>query len=199
MTLRPSTADSTEIAGVIIASPKKKAAPTTPRMRTKLSLAPQRLLGKHHKGKDAAFTLVVGAHQDQHIFDRHDEDERPDQQRDDGDNVAMHIAAGARHMGKGFTHRVERRSSDVAKDDTDAGEGEFELAAELGTRLRIAAGGHFTGLSLMLRPKAASPPFYSTVTTERHSAGRPVIVMGLAGFGGFAPGFGARHGFSLYQ
>ena len=105
------------------------------------ALAPQCLLGEHHKGEDAAFTLVVGTHQDQHIFDRHDEDERPDQQRDDGDNVAMHIAAGARHMGKGFAHRIERASSDVAEDDTDAGEGELELAAELGTRFRIAAGG----------------------------------------------------------
>ena len=39
MTLRPSTAESTDMAGVIMASPKKKAAPIMPSARTNAALA----------------------------------------------------------------------------------------------------------------------------------------------------------------
>ena len=37
----------------------------------------QRPLGKRHQGQCAAFTLVVGTQQDEHIFGGNDEDQRP--------------------------------------------------------------------------------------------------------------------------
>jgi len=105
MTFRPSTADGNggrdhrvaeEEGSANDAENEDKAAPLS-----------QRLLGENHERQDAAFALIVGAHQDQHVFDGDDENERPDQQGYDGKNVLMHIAAGARHMGQRFPHRIE--------------------------------------------------------------------------------------------
>jgi len=52
--LRPSTADSTEIAGVIMLSPKNSAAPNTPRAAS--SIAVRRLFGTAHR-----FSRVISA------------------------------------------------------------------------------------------------------------------------------------------
>ncbi len=69
---------------------------------------PERLLGEHDEGEDSAFALVVGAHQNQDVFDRHDEDESPDQQGHDAEHILMHVAAGTPHVGESFAHRVKR-------------------------------------------------------------------------------------------
>ncbi len=93
MTVRPSTAESTDMAGVIMASPKKKAAPTMPRTSTKPPLRFSACLDQHDEREDAAFALVVGAHEQDDVFERDDEDQRPDQQRDDAEHGQAQVAA----------------------------------------------------------------------------------------------------------
>ena len=71
------------------------------------------------EGKDAAFPVVIGLHGNDHIFNGGQQRHRPDHQRQRTDNkiftngrkttVALH---------DGF-HHVQRRSSDVAINDTD--------------------------------------------------------------------------------
>ena len=60
-TSMPSTAESTEIAGVMIASPKNSAAPTTPSARIQTGRLAKALLRQRHQRQRAAFALVVGA------------------------------------------------------------------------------------------------------------------------------------------
>jgi hypothetical protein len=50
----------------------------------------QHPLAKRHQGQRAAFAVIVGAQQDQHVFDGHDQDQRPDDQRKN----AQYIGAG---------------------------------------------------------------------------------------------------------
>ena len=65
-TLRPSTADSTEIAGVIMLSPKNNAAPKMPSVASASDgatalRAPHRRTQRDER-HDAALAVVVGAH-----------------------------------------------------------------------------------------------------------------------------------------
>ena len=83
---RPSSADSTEIAGVMIASPENSDGAATPRTKATCAL-PERALGERLQRQDAAFALVVGLHQEQHVFRRDDDQQRPDDQRDDADDL----------------------------------------------------------------------------------------------------------------
>ena len=66
---RPSTADSTEIAGVITESPKNSAAPMMPSMQHQRRAPAERAVRQRHQRQRAALAVIVGAQQDQHVFD----------------------------------------------------------------------------------------------------------------------------------
>ena len=143
MTVRPSTAETTEIAGVIIASPKKKAAPTMPRKSANPPFRFSHCLDENDEREDAAFTAVVGAHQQEDVFERDDEDQRPDEERGDADHiVAQAVGASAGDMVERFAHRIERAGADVAEDDAERGKG--QLAGYSGC---APAGSALAGLS----------------------------------------------------
>ncbi len=76
-TSSPSTADNTEIAGVITLSPKNKATPINPAVTMNAypaSVVAHRLSRQRQQRHAAAFTLVVGAHDEAEVLHRHDED-----------------------------------------------------------------------------------------------------------------------------
>ena len=70
---RPSSAESTEIAGVIMASPENSAEPATPEKKCERRPPSERALGQRHQRQHAALALVVGPHQEQHVFDGDDD------------------------------------------------------------------------------------------------------------------------------
>ena len=84
-TFRPSTADSTEIAGVIMLSPKNSAAPRIPSADSTPDDACTRPLAEpaHQRDQrhDAALAVVVGAHHQRDVGEGDDDHHRPEDQR----------------------------------------------------------------------------------------------------------------------
>jgi hypothetical protein len=73
---------------------------------------------QRQQGEGAAFALVVGAHCHEHIFDRHDEHQRPEDQADDPEDVKPVDRQRVRPE-EAFLHGVERRRADIAVDHAD--------------------------------------------------------------------------------
>ena len=66
---RPSSAERTEIAGVIIGVAREQGRPDDPEEKGQRRLLSERALRERLERKDAALALVVGQHQEQaHIF-----------------------------------------------------------------------------------------------------------------------------------
>ena len=71
------------------------------------------------QGDDAAFAVVVGAQDEQRVFDRDDQDQRPQDERDDAQHrVGRDRAAVAGGAGR-LLQRIERAGADVAIDDAE--------------------------------------------------------------------------------
>ena len=82
------------------------------------ALGVKRTLGERHQGQCAAFTLVVGAKQNEHIFGGDDEEEGPKDQRQHAEyrrarDFGVRACRFQRHA-----KRVERAGADVAVNDT---------------------------------------------------------------------------------
>ena len=102
-TLSPSTAESTEIAGVIMLSPKNSDAPNIPSAAsTSFVRAPAAPAAPDQRDQreDPALAVVVGAHHQQHVQQRDDDRHRPEDQRDDPvDALAWTRRSGAGRPG----------------------------------------------------------------------------------------------------
>jgi hypothetical protein len=75
---RPSTALSTEMAGVIAPSPYSSAVPNTPSATSRPALVTCGSRLRHHERgerEDPALTLVVGLHHEQQVLDRDDHEQ----------------------------------------------------------------------------------------------------------------------------
>ena len=82
-------------------------------------------LGKGHQGQCAAFALVVGAQQNDHIFRGDDEDQRPQDERQHAEHCsARQVALVAAGSLKRDAEGIEWARADVAIDDTHAAERE---------------------------------------------------------------------------
>ena len=94
----------------------------------------------------AALAVIVGAQQDQNVFQRDRDDQRPHDQRQHAEHdIARHrliVACGDRRFAEG----VKRAGADVAVDDANAAERQ---------RHRSSAALHCPCLRLVLRPAAA--------------------------------------------
>jgi hypothetical protein len=96
---------STEIAGVIQPSPWSSVAPN--QADNHLGGAQRVALGapRAHQSEprqDAAFTVVVGAHDQDRVFDRDDDNQRPEDQRDNAeDRLGRHQSRGRSRPGGG--------------------------------------------------------------------------------------------------
>ena len=67
---------------------------------------------------------IVGAKNEDHVFEGDDQKQRPDQHGDDADHVGGQYLAALRGVDKRFAQRIERAGSDVAINDAHRGEGE---------------------------------------------------------------------------
>ena len=128
-TFSPSTAESTEIAGVIMLSPKNSEAPKTPeRGEHDLGPAPAghpAAPDQRDQRHDAALAVVVGAHHEQHVGDRDDDRHRPEDQRDDPEDALGRRRHRVRIAGiEDRLDRVQRARADVAEDDTQRADGQ---------------------------------------------------------------------------
>ena len=91
----------------------------------------------------AALALVVGAHDDHHIFDRHHDHHRPEDQAEHASNLRDAMAQLVM-AGEGFAEGVDRAGADVAEDDADRADREAGKAGAA-MRSRGMRGGHFRG------------------------------------------------------
>ncbi len=76
-----------------------------------------RMLGERHQRQGTAFAFVIGAHQEQNVFRRHGDQQRPDEKRDDPDHLAL--VDGGSSVLQGSLQRVQRACPDIAVDHTD--------------------------------------------------------------------------------
>jgi hypothetical protein len=98
-TCRPSTAPSTEIAGVMTPSPKKIAVPKMPTKRSvrrSAGLFLHRPRGEREHRDQAALAVVVGAQDEDDVLDRDDHRDRPEDEREDAVDVGRPRAARGR-------------------------------------------------------------------------------------------------------
>ncbi len=121
-------------------------------------------LSQCHQRKNAALALIVGTHQEENVFRRHDEVERPEQKRHCPDDVLLAGGFEAR-VKQRFVQGVERARADVAIDDANGAEGQGRqaclffrhavrnLADRLVLRARHAKILHFHALVRKCRPK----------------------------------------------
>ena len=165
-TLSPSTAESTEIAGVIMLSPKNSAAPKMPSAASTMAGAlrpraapPAQQRDQRH---DAALAVVVGAHRQQDVGDRDDDHHRPEDQRDDAEHVVRadrdRVRVGRVEHG---LQGVDRAGADVAEHHAERADHDGR-AQRLPTgrrgRRRGAAGSVCIGFLLGRRPSCRRKP-----------------------------------------
>ena len=70
---------------------------------------------ERHQGEDAALPAIVGAHDEGHVLDRDDDDQRPEEQR----QAAVDIGSVDRNLvipGEDFLHRIKRTGPDIPID-----------------------------------------------------------------------------------
>ena len=87
------------------------------------ALAAKRAVGKRHQCQSAAFAVIVGAQQDDHVFDGDDKDQCPDDERENAEDRAFARRRIGTHRGKHrLAQRIKRARADVAIDDADRAE-----------------------------------------------------------------------------
>jgi hypothetical protein len=105
---------------VIIASPKERGTDDAREKQQRHVLGG--LLHEHgQKGQSPAFAVVVRPKQEQDVFERDDERQRPDHEGDEADDFVMADPV-MRERPQGLAERVERTGSDVSVDDADRAE-----------------------------------------------------------------------------
>ena len=114
----PSTAEMTEIAGVITPSPKEN----------RRGRPPESALGQGHQGDRAALALVVRTHQDGDVLHRHDQGQGPKNKRDDAENGELGRSYRA-SVSQSFTKRIKRAGADIPENHAHGAQGERREAS----------------------------------------------------------------------
>ena len=107
---------------MITASPKKSAAPKMPTTRIQAGPAAEAAAHQGDERQDPALALVVGAQHEGDIFDRDDDRQRPEDQRQHAEHL---LGRGRRAAGRGMqrlAQRIDRAGADVAIDDAERAE-----------------------------------------------------------------------------
>jgi hypothetical protein len=97
---------------------------------------------QRQQGEGAALPLIVGAHRNEHIFRRHDQHQRPEDEAEHAENV-QRIDRQRMRADEAFLHRVKRRGADIAVNDADRAEhqsGERMVGGFAGRRGRQRSG-----------------------------------------------------------
>ena len=84
----------------------------------------QRLLRERHQRERAAFAVIVGPQHEDDVLDGHDDRQRPEDQRDEADDLGARqypvFHDGAQRLAK----RIDRAGSDIPVDDADRSDGQ---------------------------------------------------------------------------
>ena len=88
-----------------------------------LRMVADRRLREGDERHDAALAAVVGAHNEEHVLQRHDDHQRPEHRRQAADYVGR-VERDGMAGGEGLLDRVERAGADIAEDDAQGGEGQ---------------------------------------------------------------------------
>ena len=99
-----------------------------------IASAPARARQRHQR-QNAALAVIVGAHHHETVFDRNDNDERPDDQRETAQRAGR-VQAAALGLRNGLKY-VERAGADIAVNDTERSDQRkgFEPVGALGPAL----------------------------------------------------------------
>ncbi len=71
--------------------------------------------------QEPALAMIVGAHDDKHVFDRDDQRQGPDDQRKSTEDCGL---AQIAEIDERLAHGIERRGADIAIDDAERGDGQ---------------------------------------------------------------------------
>jgi len=93
---------------------RKQRRTATPRKKISSVRLPSALCASAISDRMPPSPLLSACMREQHIFGRHRDDERPDDQRDDADDLARR-QAGAGDMGKARLQRIERAGADYRR------------------------------------------------------------------------------------
>ena len=85
-------------------------------------LVAHRSLHQGHQAQGAALAIVVHPHDQHHVFEGHDDDQRPQHQRHHAEHHLSGQGASAFGGDQAFLERVEGARSNIAVDDTDGTE-----------------------------------------------------------------------------
>ena len=85
--------------------------------------ASRRLEGQRQQGQDPAFALIVGAHDQQHVFDGDNHDQRPHDQRQDAEYVFRPERQPVLGV-EALPESIDRARPDVAEHDAERRDGE---------------------------------------------------------------------------
>ena len=101
------------------------------------------------KRQRTALAVVVGAQDEQHVLDRDDHDQRPEDERHDAEDHLAREGASSRSGGEGLLQGIERARADVAVHDPERAERqrpERRGVRRQRLRLRRCFGGQGLGL-----------------------------------------------------
>ena len=140
--LRPSTADSTEIAGVITAvAEKHRGADDAEQEHAARCAVPSARVASAVSESVPPSPLLSARSRIEHVFDGDHDDQRPQDQREHAEHDVARDRADAARRRHGLAKRIERAGADVAIDDADAAERQRPEARILPlARLRNPAG-----------------------------------------------------------
>ena len=79
-------------------------------------------LDQRHQAERAALAAIVHPHDEKHVFERDDHDQRPEHQRHDAEHRFLRHRAAGRRGRQAFLERIKRARADVAIDDPDRAE-----------------------------------------------------------------------------
>jgi hypothetical protein len=85
------------------------------------ALAPPGGAGERHQREDAALSIVVSAHHQEHVLRLDHDEQRPDDERDQAEHLLRVWRVS--HRPHGFAQGVERARSDVAEHDAQGCQG----------------------------------------------------------------------------
>ena len=79
--------------------------------------ADRRAMGQRRQRQHAAFAIIVGAHDEDDIFDRHHDHQRPEDQRQRAIDGRRRRAAAPPAASADLAHGIKRAGADIAEHD----------------------------------------------------------------------------------
>ena len=142
--------------------------------------APHRSLGQRQQRERATLAAVVRPQHQHDVLEGDDQDQRPEQQRDDPDHLALTQNAVTRRLVERLAQGIERACADVAVDDTHRAQGQFPEVRRgcwVSRRLRDRS-----QRPSVPRPRCRRATLYQNARGDQRGNG-PLSILGLGPMG----------------